>query len=146
MTTIPAVLLDYVAALKVHDVGRIANTVAEDLLFISATRIFDKPQFLEMLSALYAGFPDWKYEYDEIENRSQGNYAIRWRQGGRHTGVWAMPGMDPIPPTGREVVIPPHYFYYRVPNDRITIIFPEPLAGGAPWGILEQIGVMLPPL
>jgi hypothetical protein len=146
MAAMPGVLLDYVEGLKNHDVHRIANTVAQDLLFISATRVLDKTQFLKMLTALYAGFPDWHYAYDEIEDRGQGNYAIKWRQGGTHTGTWAMPGTEPIPPTGRKVVIPPHYFFYRVAGDKLTMIFPEPFRGGAPRGILEQIGVELPPL
>ncbi|HWQ37269.1 MAG TPA: nuclear transport factor 2 family protein [Burkholderiales bacterium] len=143
---IPQVLLDYIEGLKTHDVARVAGTVAQDLLFIAATRILDKPQFLRMLTALYAGFPDWTYDYDEIEDRGQGNYAIKWRQGGTHRGTWAMPGMDPIPATGRTVRIPPHYFFYRIAGERLTIIFPEPVPGGAPRGILEQIGVALPPL
>lgn len=143
---IPQVLLDYVEGLKAHDVGRVAGTVAEDLLFISATRILDKPQFLAMLAALYAGFPDWRYEYDEIEDRGQGNYAIKWRQGGTHVGVWAMPGMGAIAPTGRKVSIPSHYFYYRIAGGALTIIFPEPIQGGAPHGILEQIGARVSPL
>jgi predicted ester cyclase len=143
---IPAVLLDYVEGLKTHDVDRVGLTVADDLLFVAATRVLDKKAFLAMLRALYAGFPDWAYAYDEVESRGQGNYAIRWRQGGTHTGTWAMPGMEPIAPTGRKVTIPPHYFYYRVSEDRLTLIFPEPIPGGAPRGILEQIGVPLPPL
>ncbi len=132
--------------LKSHDIQKIAETAAEDLKFISATRILDKQQTLKMLTALYTGFPDWNYDYDVIEDRGQGNYAIKWRQGGTHTAVWAMPGMDPIPPTGRKVTIRPHYFYYRVSGDKLTMIFPEPIPGGAPRGILEQIGVKLPPL
>jgi hypothetical protein len=143
---IPKALLDYVEGLRTHDVARIATTVADDLHFVSATRILDKPQFLGMLTALYAGFPDWAYEYDEIEDRGQGNYAIKWRQGGTHAGVWAMPGMDPIAPTWRKVAIAPHYFYYRVADGKLTLIFPEPTPGGAPRGILEQIGVSFPPL
>jgi SnoaL-like domain len=143
---IPGALMEYVGGLETHDVGKIATTVADDLVFISATRVLDKVQFLKMLTALYTGFPDWKYEYDEVENRGQGNYAIKWRQGGTHRGVWAMPGMEPIQPTGRTVHIPPHYFFYRVANDQLTMIFPEPIPGGAPRGILEQIGVALPPL
>lgn len=143
---IPKVLLDYVAGLRAHDVPLVASTVADDLLFISATRILNKAQFLQMLTALYLGFPDWTYEYTEIEDRGQGNFAIRWRQGGTHRGTWAMPGMDPIPATGRAVRIPPHYFYYRIVQKRLAIIFPEPILGGAPRGILEQIGVPLPAL
>lgn len=143
---IPPVLLTYVEGLKTHDIQKIASTVAEDLRFISATRVLDKQQALKMLTALYSGFPDWNYAFDGIEDRGQGNYAIKWRQGGTHTAIWAMPGMDPIPPTGRKVSIPEHYFYYRVYGEKLTIIFPEPIPGGAPRGILEQIGVALPPL
>jgi hypothetical protein len=144
--TIPQVLLDYVEGLRAHDVPLIASTVADDLRFISATRILNKAQFLEMLTALYAGFPDWSYDYNEIEDRGQGNFAIRWRQGGTHRDTWAMPGMDPIPATGRAVRIPPQYFFYRLVQGRLGIIFPEPIVGGAPRGILEQIGVPVPPL
>jgi len=143
---IPPVLLTYVEGLKTHDIRKIAATMADDLKFISATRILDKEPALKMLTALYAGFPDWSYAYDGIEDRGQGNNAIKWRQDGIHTGTWAMPGMAPIPPTGKKVRIPEHYFYYRVADDKLTMIFPEPFVGGAPRGILEQIGVELPPL
>ena len=143
---IAPVLLTYIEGLKTHDIQKIASTAADDLRFISATRILGKQQALKMLTALYTGFPDWTYAYDGIEDRGQGNYAIKWRQGGTHTAIWVMPGMDPIPPTGRKVSIPEHYFYYRVAGDKLTIIFPEPIPGGAPRGILEQIGARLPPL
>lgn len=142
----PPVLLDYIEGLKTRNVARIAGTMADDLKFITAIRILDKEPALKMLTALYNGFPDWNYKYREIEDRGQGNYAIKWDQGGTHTGTWSMPGMDPIPPTGKTVRIPEHYFYYRVADGKLTMIFPEPFKGGAPRGILEQIGVALPPL
>jgi hypothetical protein len=54
--------------------------------------------------------------------------------------------MDPIPPTGRSVRIPEHYFFYRIRDDKLVEIRPDPVPGGAPRGILEQIGVEVPPL
>ena len=39
---IPPVLLTYVEGLKTHDIRKIAGTMADDLKFISATRILDK--------------------------------------------------------------------------------------------------------
>jgi predicted ester cyclase len=141
----PAVLLRYVDGLQTHDVDKIAGTVAEDLVFISATRRLDKPQFLAMLRALYTGFPDWSYAYDGVE-LNDGVYAINWRQGGTHTGTWSLAGMAPIPPTGKPVRIPEHYFFYRIRGDQIVEIRPDPVPGGAPRGILEQIGVAVPPL
>jgi hypothetical protein len=98
-----------------------------------------------MLSALYAGFRDWNHGHEGIEGRSEGNYAIKWRQSGTHTGTWAMPGMDPVAPTRKHVQIPPQYFFYRVADNKLVFIFPEPIVGGAPRGILEQIGVDVPP-
>jgi len=143
---IPRVLSEYVAGLATHDVDRIATTVSDDLLFISATRVLGKQPFLDMLNALYTGFPDWHYAYDEIEDRGQGNYAIKWRQGGTHSGTWSMPGMNPIAATGKRVRIQPHYFFYRVASEQLVLIFPEPVIGGAPRGILEQICTETPPL
>lgn len=145
MVDAPPVLLRYIEGLKAHDVARIAGTVADDLVFISATRRLDKPQFLAMLHALYTGFPDWHYEHDPVEVKD-GVYAVKYRQGGTHNGTWTLAGMDPIAPTGRAVQIPEHYFFYKVRGEQIVEIRPDPVPGGAPRGILEQIGVALPPL
>jgi predicted ester cyclase len=145
MPAIPPVLLDYIEGLAAHDVERIAGTVADDLRFIAATRVLDKAQFLAMLRALYTGFPDWHYDHDAPEVRGD-VVAVKWRQGGTHTGDFVLPGMEAIAPTGRTVAIPEHYFYYTVKGDHIVEIRPEVVPGGAPRGILEQIGARLPPL
>ena len=141
----PAVLLRYIEGLRTHDVDLVASTVADDLVFIAATRRLDKPTFLSMLRALYTGFPDWSYGYDGVE-LDDGVYAIKWRQGGTHTGTWNLAGMAPIPPTGKPVRIPEHYFFYRIRDDKLVEIRPDPVPGGAPRGILEQVGVAAPPL
>jgi len=144
-TRMPDVLYRYMAGLATHDVDLVATTVAESLAFVGATRTLSKPEFLAMLRALYTGFPDWRYAPDPP--RTVGDtIAIRWRQEGTHDGVFALPGMPPIAPTGRRVVIPPHDFFYRIDADQLTYIRPDPVPGGAPRGILEQIGVALPPL
>jgi hypothetical protein len=57
-----------------------------------------------------------------------------------------MPGLDPIAPTGRTVRIPENYFFHKVVDDRLVEIRPDPVPGGAPRGILEQIGADRPPL
>ena len=69
-----------------------------------------------------------------------------WRQGGTHTGSLAFPGFDAVEATGISVRIPQHYFFYRVGEAGLTEIRPDPVPGGAPRGIFEQIGVELPPV
>jgi predicted ester cyclase len=138
MNELPAVLRSYLEGLKTHDVDRIGRAVADDLAFVTATRVLTKEQFLGMLRAIYAGFPDWHYDLDAPEFRQE-EIAVKFRQGGRHTGTFALPGLSPIEATGRQVKIPEHYFFYKLRGDQIVEIRPEPVPGGAPFGILEQI-------
>ncbi|MFO1320052.1 MAG: nuclear transport factor 2 family protein [Burkholderiales bacterium] len=142
---VPKVLQRYMAGLKAHDVPTILGTVSDDIRFESVGRTLDKKSFGAMLTALYTGFPDWNYDH-EPPARDGDLWYVLWRQSGTHRGVFAMPGLDPVPPTGRFVRIPDQRFHYRVVGDYITMIRPEPIEGGAPKGILEQIGVAKPPL
>ena len=143
MNSIPPVLWTYIEGLKNHDVEGIGRTVSEDLAFITPSKTLNRREFLQMLRAIYAGFPDWHYEHDAPELR-QTVIAVKWRQGGTHTGTLALPGSTPIPATGKTVRIPEHSFFYVVRGDAIAEIRPEPVPGGAPGGILEQIGVTRP--
>lgn len=146
MRDIPLVIQSYIAGLCTHDVTKVATTVADDLAFVTPVRTMDKTQFLAFLRALYAGFPDWHYDHDPPEIGADDRIAIRWRQGGTHTETLALPGFGPVPATGRTVTIPEHHFFYGVARGLIVEIEPDPVPGGAPRGIFEQIGVALPPL
>jgi SnoaL-like domain len=146
MTTVPDVIDAYIAGLKAHDVARVAETVADDLAFIAVARTMTKPEFLGFLRALYAGSPDWHYDHDPPALRLDGSIGVLWRQGGTHTQTLALPGYDAVPATGRSVEIPEQFFFYRVTSNLISEIRPDPVPGGAPRGIFEQIGVILPPL
>ena len=105
-----------------------------------------KPAILEFLAALYAGFPDWSYDHDEPVRRDEGSYSILWRQRGTHTERLAFPGFEAVAATVKKVVIPEQRFFYCVGPMGLTEIRPDPIPGGAPRGIFEQIGVEQPPL
>jgi predicted ester cyclase len=140
MNEFPAVLRSYIEGLKTHDVDKVGRAVADDLAFVTVARTLSKEQFLAMLRAIYAGFPDWHYEHGGPEFRLEG-IAVKFRQGGCHTGTFALPGLHPLAATGRQVKIPEHYFFYKLRGEQIVEIRPEPVPGGAPLGILEQIGL-----
>ena len=145
MKEFPAVLRSYIDGLKNHDVEKIGRLVAEDLIFVTPAQTLNKPQFLGLLRAIYAGFPDWRYEHGGPEFRKD-VIAVKFRQGGNHTETFTLPGFNPIPATGRPVAIPEHYFFYKLRGEQIVEIRPEPVEGGAPGGIFEQIGVQWPPV
>jgi len=142
---LPPVLKRYMDGLKAHDVAAILATVAPDIRFESVGRVLDIASFGAMLTAIYTGFPDWTYDHDPPAQEN-GWWHVLWRQSGTHLGIFALPGIDPVPPTGRLVRIPPQRFHYRIEDDLIRVIRPEPIEGGAPIGILQQIGVERPPL
>ena len=55
----------YIESLKAHDVDQIAKTVSDRLRFVCPGRTLNKPSFLELLRAIYTGFPDWSYDHDQ---------------------------------------------------------------------------------
>lgn len=146
MSDTPAALSIYMDGLREHDIDKIASTFADGVRFVTPVRSMDRKQTLEFLQALYSGFPDWHYDNDPPEQVGEGRWRVRWRQGGTHSAALELPGFPAVAATDRRVSIPEHYFYYRVENERLVEIRPDPVPGGAPRGIFEQIGVTLPPL
>jgi hypothetical protein len=145
-SNIPSALLNYIEGLKAHDISLIGSTFASDIQFVTPGKTMGRKEILEFLGALYRGFPDWTYDHDGPERMSDERFGVKWRQGGSHTGSLEFSGFNPVPPTGKSVRIPEHYFYYRVIGNQLSEIRPDPIPGGAPRGIFEQIGVELPPL
>lgn len=148
MSQLPIPLARYIKGLSSHDIPLIASSFSVDTIFVTPAKTMRRDEILEFLTALYRGFPDWSYAYDEgeLDFREDGMIGVKWRQGGTHTGTLVFPGFAGVPATGRSVKIPEHYFYYRVDDDAVVEIRPVPVPGGAPRGIFEQIGVELPPL
>ena len=143
---VPAVLMRYVAGLAAHDVAAVGATVGDDLAFVAVARTMERTQFLAFLTALYSGFPDWSYDHDAPQPAGDGSIRIRWRQGGTHAQTLALPGFPAVAATFRRVTIPEQDFHYVVADGLIRQIRPDPIEGGAPRGIFQQIGVALPPL
>ena len=68
------------------------------------------------------------------------------RQGGTHTGIFAWPGLEAVPATGRVVTIPEHFFY-RVRGDLLVEIRPEPYPvgrRGESWSRLDAMRIASP--
>lgn len=143
MNSLPPVLLTFIAGLKTHDMEQIAASVADDFCLITPVSTVKKERYLSFLRALYTAFPDWHYDHDEPEMWDE-VIAIKWRQGGTHTEVFALPGLTAVTATGKKVRMPEQFFFYRVRGNQIIEIRPDPIPGGVPQGILDKIGVQWP--
>jgi hypothetical protein len=143
---IPSALWTYIEGLRSHDIEKIASTLADDVRFVTPAKTMEKQEIVAFLSALYRGFPDWTYAYEIPERLENDCYGVKWHQGGTHTGPLAFPGFPGVEATGISVSIPPHFFFYKIRGEALIEIRPDPIPGGAPRGIFEQIGVEMPPL
>jgi SnoaL-like polyketide cyclase len=137
---LPPVVLTYIQGLKSHDVAMIADSLAEEAKVVLATRTLSKKSFLAYLTALYAAFPDWRYQNDEAELHPDGSISIRWSQEGTHTEAWFLAGAPAVPATRRRLQIPKQFFSYKLAGGKIVEIRPEPIHGGVPEAILDQMG------
>lgn len=143
---LPSQLQLYVSGLRTHDIEKIGASFSDAIQFITPAKTMGREEILEFLTALYRGFPDWSYDNDPPILCDDGRFGVKWRQGGTHTETLEFPGFDAYPATGCSVAIPEHFFFYRKDEQGLCEIHPDPVPGGAPRGIFEQIGVALPPL
>lgn len=99
---------------------------------------------MEFVAALFAAFPDWRL--DHHGPRDGGNLAVAVvtvRMSGTHATPLELPvpGLSPVPPTGKTVTLPSQTYLYTVSNDKIVRILDQPVPHGGIVGVLEQVGV-----
>ena len=137
---VPGALARYMDGLRRHEVPQILATLSEQVRFITPDRVLKKDEVGALLTCLFEAFPNWSYNHKGVVQCGDGSYAVAWEQQGRHEGVLNHPGVERVAPTFREVLIPRHYFFYRLANAQLIEIQPDPVPGSAPKGIFDQIG------
>ncbi len=131
-----------VACLEAKDVAQAATHIHDDFGFSGfGSDPLNKEQFLSLMKALFAAFPDWSYRPREL--RADGD-AVRFKTQvtATHTGMLAGldPGMAPLPATGKKVTLPQDQVECTIRDGKVvTMKVDVPEGGGIP-GILAQIG------
>lgn len=90
-------------------------------------------------------FPDWKFNFRIT--REEGNVVEGYTQvTGTHTGtlIPAVPGVAPVPPTGKAIKQPPEPTRFTVRGSQIVEMYVETVPGGGYIGILTQLGITPP--
>ena len=139
-------VLRHLKAFGYKDIKDASDWLADDLVFYTSVKPLNKQETLDLFDSIFDAFPDWDISYDEPVADGElvhVNLAMR----GTHTNtlILGFPGLKPVAATNRAVVLPKQRFTYRVVNDRVREIIPEPKQGAGLFGILKQIGAKLPP-
>jgi hypothetical protein len=131
---------------KMNDVNAAESYLTPDA--VSAGGVLPQPiparEAIGLLTALKAAFPDLKFDVQNVTvNGNQATVRAVWS--GTNTGALSMPfpGMQNIPPTGKQVSVKDTYIV-TVDGDKISRLeVDSPPDGGIP-AALGQIGVKVP--
>ena len=136
------------AALEARDFEKAASYLSDDFVFSGPVpQSIGKQEFLAIQSAFSNAFEDWSFNsHDEVEQGEKAVAAVQIT--GTHTRdlVLPMPGMPTIPATHKEVSLPEEHLEFTFKGDMIASLTSDNVPGGGVPGVLQQIGIELPPM
>jgi predicted ester cyclase len=134
------------AAAEAGDFNKLSGMLADDMVFAGPVpEPVGKREFIGVQSAMQAGIPDWKFnasDYKENGDKVTANLQITGTQ--TKELKLPMPGMAPIPATGKHVSLPKEPATFTVKNGKISRLEVTSVPGGGVMGVLGQLGVSVP--
>jgi hypothetical protein len=131
-------------ATETGDLATINSMVTDDFQFLGVTpQALGKQDFLGFIESIHTAFPD--FQFNETSSSASGNSAtIKHKITGTHKGIFNIPGMPPIPATGKSFTLPEETSVFTFAGDKATRYLAEPAPNGGLPGILAQLGVQMP--
>jgi hypothetical protein len=141
------VLKQVMAAVEAGDFAKVDKMTAADFVFEGPVpEPVGKAQWLGLQQALGVAIPDWKFNptgMTEDGDTVHVTFAIT----GTHTGTLNLPMLPgPVAATGKKISLPSEPSDFTVKNGMLTHIMVHTGPGGGVTGILQQIGVPMPPM
>lgn len=131
-------------AWEANDAATVRSLLTEDFVFEGGgAPPMNKEEFLAFMHAMLTGLPDFTFNETAIEERGERAEA-RYHVTGTHTGQLVLPGMPPIPATGKRVQLPEDRAEYEFVGEQTAKITLESPPDGGMAGLLKQLGVQLP--
>jgi ketosteroid isomerase-like protein len=126
------------------DWATLSALAADDFTLIGVTpQPLDKNAFIGLGHALVSAFPDWNFNADNFsENGDQ--VSLKTRITGTHTGTLAaIPGVPPVPATGKHVETGQEIQTYTLRDGKISQLNIQIEPGGGVAGMYAQVGAPL---
>jgi predicted ester cyclase len=131
-------------ALEARDFAKVATYLSDDFTLSGPTpQPVGKNEFIAIQSAFMNAFPDWSFNLSHMEEQGDKTNATV-QITGTHTQTLAVPGLPPIPATGKKVSLPEEHLVFTFKADKIANLSSDEVPGGGIAGVLQQIGVTLP--
>jgi hypothetical protein len=139
---------EIVKALRVmFDTGDLqhwAEYFSDDFLWVgSFPKPLNKKNTLLLLSALKAGIPDLSLNFHFVAEVGENIVRGTIEPTGTHTAPIVLPGVAPLPPTGKSFAATRQLIEYTVVNENITRFEISEAEGGELFTILGFLGLDL---
>jgi hypothetical protein len=133
------VFLRYSEALDRADLATM-STLVHDRFRLEGAGLdgIGKSEFLAAMKAQLDAFSGYSENPTNIREQDDVVHFIA-HVTGKHTGIFALPGADPILPTGRAIKLPPEPAWVRIRDDKLVVYWVAKVPGGGIDGILAQI-------
>jgi predicted ester cyclase len=128
-------------AWEAADAQTLASLVADDFVLSGPVpQPLGKQEFLDLMHVMHTALPDFAFNISSFEE--DGDTVIaKTHITGTHTGVLALPGMPPIPPTGKKVSLPEEVQTYKLQDGKLCKLSTNASPGAGIPGLLAQLGV-----
>src|SRR5260221_1544558 len=129
------------SSLEAKEFDTAQSMLTDDFTFSGATpQPLNKHQWIGVIRAMKDAMPDWSFNYKGVSTDGdyvEGTVAITGTQTG--TLNLPMPGMQPIPATGKHVAGPKEKVELTVRGEQVASLTVENVPGGGVPGIVAQL-------
>ena len=131
-------------ASQTGDTETLDRMVSEDFHFLGvAPQPLSKQGFLGFVQALHTAFPDFTF-HETTASASGDTATIKHTITGTHTGTFQVPGLPPIPATGKQIALPEGATTFTFKEGKAIQCLDEPASDSGLPSILRQLGVQVP--
>ena len=126
------------------DEATLSTLIADDFQMTGPVpQPVSKQEFIGLMHVIHAGMPDFAFNVSSYEE--DGDTVIaRSRITATHTGTLALPGMPPIPATGKSVSLPEEIQTYTLKDGKVHLLTTDGKPDAGIPGMLMQLGVLPP--
>jgi predicted ester cyclase len=140
------VVKEGLAATEAGDFEKLETMIADDFSMSGPVPMpVGKREFIGLMMAMLKAMPDWRFNAGEYQENGD-QVTVPLQISGTQTGELQlpMPGMPPIPASGKKVSLPSEPSTFTVQNGKLTKLEVESTPNGGVMGILSQLGVNMP--
>jgi steroid delta-isomerase-like uncharacterized protein len=131
-------------AWEANDANALGPLIAEDFVLSGPTpQPLGKAEFIGFMHTMLAALPDFSFNISHFEEN--GDKVIAYSHvTGTHTGTFVLPGLPPIPATGKKISLPQEIQTYTIKNGKLQSLVTDARPDAGVPGMLAQLGISLP--